>query len=694
MKGSFNLKKTLGQKNIILAVVALVLIVMTVIGSTFSWIEEVSHVEFNSTDGQKTPAHIGAKILKSDAAINEKNAASTINLNEYFLKSGDAHLSPCYSNGEDFYFPVEKITTGGTTSFRSGTKDDANVSYMSATFRVRSEGMGCVFWFEKSKDNNSDVDYITCEKTDDDDVTTSVNLNKYLRVSVSVDGATNVYALDTNGKFKTIEGNDPPAPVEKTARRIDQYTYYDEKITNELPDATVNNAKPNQGSKDGEYNLNGNTVFSVPKYDDSSTESKTNTTKTVNIKLWLEYDAQNNATRVDVSKLNLNLVSSWTKTRRIYVLDKTESESSHNNNGKWLFDSGAKVFWKSYDLSKSKEVTSNKYGTVSSYKGYYIEIPAVYNNYHVILFRCDSQSTGTQYFGSQGYWDMWETYFPDTYHSETYTIYTSKFGTWEDSANKVYYLNSCRFDTPKAYMWDNSYGDMNNGVVFNKAWPGDDLTKLNQNRYNFDFYTFYFGSEYSNIIFSNGLAHGGNWEHQTQDINNVRNREGKTFDMTTLMWYDATPSSPNNLPTYANYSNNFIRTTLTTSNNSKDTWTNLYLCYNGTPIDNNDKAKFNGTDSNNLFCRAYTRYGAAYDNNLQLVLCINGTYYKCKENDDTLSVYGEGGHTKRLHPADDTYNKNLYLTNVAGNSVYSIYVKRKYDNDSYGNGYDVTLHKD
>lgn len=128
MRKSFNLTRTIGRKNVILAVVALVLIVITTVSVSFSWIEEVSQVEFNSNNGQETPAKIGSKILKSDAIMKKGStgstlSANTISLNDYFYSAGDMHLSPCYSNGEDFYFPVEKKNlSSDNTKYRKGTK--------------------------------------------------------------------------------------------------------------------------------------------------------------------------------------------------------------------------------------------------------------------------------------------------------------------------------------------------------------------------------------------------------------------------------------------------------------------------------------------------------------------------------------------------------------------------------------------
>ena len=137
-------KKVRFNKALLLGAVSLLLVAMMAVTSTVSWIEDVSQVEFSSTDGQETPLHIGSKILLSDATMMDSN--DTVDLNKYFNKSGDMHLSPCFGDGQNFYFPVQN-----GTGYRIGTKDDANVNYLSVTFRVISEGAATAYWFKKNR---------------------------------------------------------------------------------------------------------------------------------------------------------------------------------------------------------------------------------------------------------------------------------------------------------------------------------------------------------------------------------------------------------------------------------------------------------------------------------------------------------------------------------------------------------------
>ena len=152
MKIKKRYRKSFTKKNILLAAVSLILVLILSVASTSSRIEEVSKVEFNSNDGQETPLHIGNRILLSDAIMQDmrlSNESKSINLDQYFNKSGDMHLSPCYSDGENFYFPIES-GTNNASGYRIGTKDDANVNYLSVTFRVQSLGAATAYWFEKT----------------------------------------------------------------------------------------------------------------------------------------------------------------------------------------------------------------------------------------------------------------------------------------------------------------------------------------------------------------------------------------------------------------------------------------------------------------------------------------------------------------------------------------------------------------
>lgn len=564
MKKKINLKKLLGTRRIILCLTALLLVTLIALGSTVSWIEEVSQVEFDNQSGQQTPAKIGDKVLKSDIITRQKaegedDEISKISLNEFFNESGDMHLSPCYGDGDNFYFPIN-----GGSGFRTGTKDDANVNYLSATFRVRSEKANTVYWFSKAKDPNSNVLPIVTFKNGN---TTNTAFAKYLRCSVTIDGATNVYSLDDTSTantydktYRTVENN---AITSKTGRSLEEYCYYDEDYNDSNPVGYYKNSvnktgKPNQGGGD---NLDGNTVFSVNQY---SASNKEGTLKTVTVKVWLECPvngtAANTVSDVDISSINLDFVSAWSKTRRIYLHDATVDEydaglESKHTTTNWLKkDSNARLFWAIKDATEEcgykpfEELTR-----VGTSDWYYVDIPAIYNNAECALFRCNGEwNEGNTHDGeSVKYWDKWATTFPNTFHSEIFTVYSHKFGTWDQGTiNQVTFIDSCKFTdlslTPKAYLWDSTtvYGDnVNDKVVMNADWPGTDMTRMyaTAGNMNLPTYKIFYTSRFDRGVFNDGLT-GDRNQLQTQDVWFL---DGSTsyvkdyFDMATLKWYDS-----------------------------------------------------------------------------------------------------------------------------------------------------------
>lgn len=688
----FGLKKHSAVKRLLLITVSLLLAVMTFVSATMSWIEDVSQVEFSSTDGQETPLHIGSKILYSDAVMKKDPAKPSVNLSEYFQESGDMHLSPCYSDGENFYFPQE----GNSNAFRVGTKDDANVNYLSITFRVQSEGASTAYWFEKTGSTpyvsfkNSYLDGNGVRQYDAA-VTNSV-LEKYVRCSITVDGATNVYAMDdisTTGyskSYKTVENN---AVTTKTGRSVEEYSYYDEEYNNDkTPNTSVNNAKANQGAGN---NLNGNTLFTVNKYDE---ENKAATIKTVTLKIWLEYGPYNGSVPVDgvdVADINLNIVSGWDKVRRIYVKDETVDEIDNNSatGTHWLTTQNNPTLHWAIDGSESSLYWAKTGNAGSTYLQYF-DIPAVYNNTACTLYRCtgnaDDEHPGGWNTGNEhspvNYWDHYPTTFPNTFHSETYTVYTKQFGTWESVARHVEIINSCQFNNspynnqnqftqPYAYMWDSATDTgATDRVVQNASWPGTTMTKLNKKKSGLDVYAFYYNSIYDRIIFNDNY-NPSSAAYQTNNIDldqaksNPQYYVGKVYDMATLKWYN----DFNSLPTYSSYSvyselfNSSDETRYTVSrmvenpNNSSEVYCRIYVRYASTGSDfyrfkvmKNDKTEW---------------WGWGHDNTDNVYWLIDGQM--TSGNQPTLEN-GNGSNDIRLHAT----NTSSY-TDAAGGLHPGIY---------------------
>lgn len=443
--------KKSNKKTLVLSIVAFVLILMSLVSFTYSWIDDIKLVEFQNDNlaqngaPLKTGTDINAtvNITKEENTIDLGNMLKTgdisfqydngtaeeyeeenantptsptqhikydtengdtvkdpkwddagnqkgINSKKgYFYESGDMHLSPCYSNGETFYFPRQ-----GQSGYREGNKDDENVNYISFTAKVSSPDATTDFWFDSMP---------TIQGKNASGST--VDVNSYARYAIIVDGECHVYS--SSGTAKTcnsgLTGTTDVTGVRKTAN----YTYGD------------------STNKTAERGDNSNTLFSIKK----------GGTVNMTIKIWLEGGVGNDVT---ASNINLKLISSWSKSRKIWIDDKT----TNGGGGNWLDDGSARLFVTFPVFLNDISTTVSEWPNLAvennapffpiqtSNNKYYVEVPLVYNNEKMILYRCNSSgwnSAGSDAAKRSDYnvycWNWWQTNTPNTYKDETYTLY-------------------------------------------------------------------------------------------------------------------------------------------------------------------------------------------------------------------------------------------------------------------------------
>lgn len=686
MKKMLKLKKRIGEKNVILSIVALILIMLTLVSVSYSWIEEVSNVELVSNDdAQQTPLHVGEKnILYNMTMKNMGNTTGeTIDLADYFYESGNMHLSACYSDGENFKFPKSgTMNAAPNGGYRDGTKDDANTNYISATFKITSQGAPTSFWLNKRASAN-------WFETKQNEGSYANTYEKYLRMSVTAGGTTTVYSFDdigtkdnnpNYGKYQTEYGQNATETVGSNTRDIQhpikEYMHYTETLpsnpTTTSPMGywknTVNKTnKYNQGAGD---NLNGNTVFTVGK----------NKTETVNIKLWLE--CNNNLSSIDLSKINIQLDSTWKYKRRIYVRDKTMKEYNICElQDKWLSYTNvqnattAYLYWAfQNDNNTWTSFKLTRYGT-SEY--YYYDIPAVYNGQACALYRSSSST-----FSSTNYWNKWETAFPNTFHSETFTVYSSEYGSWNtEDAKAVFFVDSCWAEDsggPDVYLWDHNYVTSGSGtsdekkLVKNAPWPGKKMTKMGWTVGNMNFraWTFFYHNDYSNAVFNDsvtewgsGDAYSGDAAYKSQDISrNIANGvtwDGKYFDMATLDWY----SEPSKLP---NYTDNYLRGNFYTGGR----FANTRFAYKGDNTQSSTGNQFlNGTSGSKEACRVFVRYSGDYE----FKVYYGGSWYGVGDGASQMTM----GQTYTLDKETNNNSKNNVSVKMPNydNRIYRFYIQ-------------------
>lgn len=467
--------RKLNIKHIALSIVAFVLILILAVGVTFSWIDDVKLVEFENDDlvADGAPLKTGVDINSDIEITSESNSIDFGNMldkddltytytdnettkrhtkydggsnepdwdyiNEnkgYFYESGDMHLSGCYSDGETFYFPRQ-----GESGYREGNKDDENVNYISFTTRVSSPNANIDFWFRKIP--------TICKKNSDNAIAKA-------RYAIIVDGECHVYSSD--GSYKTLSSSTATSTTTKTdGRKTANYTYNDSSNT------TTERGK------------NSNTLFSIAKGD----------TVNLTVKIWLEDGFD---TDITASDIDFQLVSSWAYTKKIWVEDKT----TNGGGGSWLDDGSAKLYVTFPDLLKDINSNVSKW---SDYEGefffpltkdtstgkYYANVPLVFNNEKMALYRCNStgwNKTGSDAAQRSGYnvycWNWWQTYTPNTYVNSTYTLY----GGSVDSTAKGYFSNDMGAVTNKGY---GTWGGVEEIKVYS-FYNGNDLATKNSGK--------------------------------------------------------------------------------------------------------------------------------------------------------------------------------------------------------------------
>lgn len=228
-------------KTIILSVVALIQIMLLITGTTFSWVETISSLALTGggkiDNPVKTVANIGSGSGYDKA----------LDLDAYFKKAGNVHLSTCSSaDGQNFFFPI----VGDNNNYRQSTVNDRNVNYIGYNLKVVNK--------EKNKSKDFKFGNIPSIKIGDKVVT-----DNRVRIAITVDNVTKIFSNkdDTENVVAATDGK----LSKTTVNAFDKYTNSNDKVT--LP------------------------VFSIPA----------NSSKEVKISLWLqESKGSNNGNNGDV----------------------------------------------------------------------------------------------------------------------------------------------------------------------------------------------------------------------------------------------------------------------------------------------------------------------------------------------------------------------------------------------------------
>ena len=470
--------KKSNKKTLILSVVAFVLILMSLVSFTYSWIDDIKLVEFQNDNlaqngaPLKTGTDINAtiNITKDENEINlgkiltngdltyeytengetkrhirydssdDSRKPDMDDINEkkgYFYESGNMHLSPCYSDGESFYFPVTN-SDGESSGYREGNKDDENVNYISFTTKVCSPDATVDFWFgtaDADTQNTATPPSITDQNG---------NAIQGARIAITIDGSSHIYSAGGTANYY-----DSASGTTKAVSGVRQTTAYA---------YNHNNNNPAGAGK------NGNTLFSIKK----------GSTVNMNVKIWIE----GGTTGVSFSNININLVSSWAFSRKITIVDKTTTNAASS----WIKNNHAKMYLTLPGYLNSITTDKGDWPNLSEpFTGigapfyeltmvevdgeetYTATVPMIYNNEEMILYRCvdrgwnlrqpsevEKNAGAKEAVQRSEYsvycWNWWKSYIPATFKDERYTLYgssyddvvTSRFDNDKEPTNKGY----------------------------------------------------------------------------------------------------------------------------------------------------------------------------------------------------------------------------------------------------------------
>ena len=317
-------------KTIIFSVVALIQIILIMVAPTSAWVETISSIMIEGKGNIDTPIYNRANVGSGSGYDNV-----SIDLNDYFKKAGNVHLSSASSaNGKDFYFPVISTKSGSTFSnYRKGTINDKNVNYIDFSFEVHNNSNNVMNYFFADEPT---VKLGGTEVTDSS-----------IRIAFTIGGNTTIFAKSatTGTVVDSITGGKSSTTVKAFSERI----------------------KNAQGT---------NSLFQV----------SANATIEINVKMWLQDENANlTSSTANVENFSITTGEKLSRVKVEYIDsyglgsnvsdmgDISASANSGNNVGKEIF------------VSPNTEVTlnatsKNGYGFIGWYTSSAGTTPATLNN--------------------------------------------------------------------------------------------------------------------------------------------------------------------------------------------------------------------------------------------------------------------------------------------------------------------------
>lgn len=286
-------KKT--RKGFILTMVALVEVLAISVVSVSAWVETISTITFKA---------VGARIddyvyTNADIGSGEGYSGNPINLAKYFRAAGGVHLASASSaDGENIFFPIKK--SGDTAkSYRCADVNDKNVNYIDFSFNVKVD--------ESFKADYAEF-YLNKEpKITIDNKEVSENL---VRMAITDTDTQNTVVCGSKAGDGNVVNNADGTEARDMVQAFSDFVVSSESIPTEL--------------------------FRVKK----------GSSKTINIKVWLQDDsAATEYAGKTVSINDVNIVTQYKKVNKVYFVDRTvnDTETNWTENVKFQQGGGSSV---------------------------------------------------------------------------------------------------------------------------------------------------------------------------------------------------------------------------------------------------------------------------------------------------------------------------------------------------------------
>lgn len=281
-------KKT--RKGFILTMVALVEVLAISVVSVSAWVETISTITFNA---------VGAQIdnyvyTNADIGNGDGYSGKPIELTKYFRAAGGVHLASASSaDGENIFFPIKK--SGDTAnSYRCADVNDKNVNYIDFSFNVK---VADTFKADYAEFYLDQVPNITIGDEKD-----SGNL---VRMAITDTDTQNTVVCGSKAGDGNVVNKADGTKVLDEVQAFSDFFVSSESIPTEL--------------------------FRVKK----------GSSKTINIKVWLQDDGATTAYAGKTVSINdVNIVTQYKKVNKVYFVDRTVNDTETNWTDNVTFQQG------------------------------------------------------------------------------------------------------------------------------------------------------------------------------------------------------------------------------------------------------------------------------------------------------------------------------------------------------------------